>query len=411
MFLIVTASPSWAAEIPHVFAEQNTQQTTTNTTYTDITGLSIADGSLVDGATYLLVFSGTFSEDGASLGWWQAMHGSTAFAESEHSYARSSTNVDHTSQTWFTVWTAAVGEGVKMQFKHNSGTQTVTMNYGSILAIRLDGYLTANVDYCFNERGTDDSLSTTPSDGGSCTITPSGASDWLVLSYSQIDTTDTTTRNISRIVRSGEAASTLPQSNHLPEITSGTWGHFHARVFALTGVANTFKEQTEASATANTRLHSSLLMMNLNKFAAHTGTEGYTEAALSLTTTSYVEIESVSITPTVTGDVWIGAAFILDKTASSSDVEFIIQVDNSDQPAGQTASDLDNDSFNTTDTSNDISISRMTMTSLSNAAHTADLDANRNTNSDVKQRMIWAVTMELAAGAATQAHGAPILFQ
>lgn len=383
-----------AAEIPHAFAEQNTQQTTTSTTYVDITGASIASGSFVTGKDYFIQFCGQFSEDGNSIGWVRALHGSTAFAESEQSFYKSSTAVDHIPLCWFTVWTAVASEGIKLQFRHNSGTQTVTANFIGVVAIQLEDYLVSGTDYCFAESVADEALSTTPDDGGSCTVTPSGSSDWLALAYAQVDRSDTTTRQISRIVRSGEASSTLPAGDILPEQTTGLYAQYHARVFAFGESSNTIKEQSEATTTANTRTHSSVFILNLNKFAAHAN--AYTEAALSLTTTSFVELQTTSITPTVTGDVWIGAQFILDKTASNSDVTYRVQVDGSDQPAGQTTADLDVDVWNTATTTNDIPASLITVANLSNAAHTVDLDGLRSTNSDVKYRQLWAVTFEMA---------------
>lgn len=397
--LIVLCLPveGLAVTVPHAFTEVNTEQSTTSTTYVDVSGASITSGNFTAGKDYFIQFCGQFSEDGSSFGWVRAVHGSTAFAESEQTFYRSSTNIDNTAMCWFTVWTAVSSEDFKIQYRHNSGTQTVTANFVAMVAIQLSDYLTSGTDYCFAESATDEALSTTPDDGGSCTVTPSASSTWLAMTYAQVERSDITTRTISRIVRSGEASSTLPQGNILPEASaSELWGQYLSRTFTFGASSNTIKEQSEASATANTRYHSSVFILNLSKFAARAG--AYTEAATSLTTTTMTQVQTASISPTTTGDVLIGVSFILDKTASSSDVEFRVQVDNTDQPAGQTTQDYDMDSYNTTDTANDIPIGFLTLANLSSGPHTIDLDANRNTNSDVKYLQVWAFTFELASG-------------
>lgn len=383
-----------AVTVPHAFAERNTSFATTSTTYVDVTDMTITSGNFTAGKSYYLEYCAQFAENAnASFGWLKAVHGSTDFADSEQSFYRSSTTIGYGGVCWFTVWTAVASEDVKLQARINAATPTVTINFASLVAIQLTDYLTANVDYCFAESATNEALSTSPDDGASCTLTPSASSTWLAKTYAQMDRADTTTRQISRMVRSGEASSSLPDSNILPEQTAGLWSHYHARTFTFGAVSNTIKEQSEASATAGNRLHSSVFLLNLSKFTAHGA--AYTEASQSLTTTTMTEIQTASITPAVTGDVWIGASFVLDKTTSGSDVEFRVQVDGSDQPAGQTTAGLAFNSYLTSDTANDIPIGFMTVANLNNSAHTVDLDANRNTNSDVKYRQVWAVALDI----------------
>lgn len=387
-----------AVTVPHAFAERNTSVSTTSTSYVDITDMSIASGSFTAGKDYFIQYCGQFTETAnTTFGWIQAVHGSTAFAESEQAFYRSSTNADYGTYCWFTVWTAVSGEGIKLQYKIQVATPTVTGNFISLIAIQLTDYLTAGTDYCFAESATDESLSTTPDDGASCTVTPGSASTWLALTYAQDSRADTTTRQISRMVRSGEASSSLPASSILPEQSAGLWSHYHARTFSFGASSNTIKEQSEASAAAGTRTHSSVFLLNLSKFSAFGA--AYTEASQSLTSTTMTEIQTASITPTVTGDVWTGAAFVFDKTTISGDVEFRVQVDGSDQPAGQTTADLDIDQFNTTHTDNDIPVGLITLSSMDTSAHTVDLDANRNVDSDVKYRQVWAVSLDIDATA------------
>lgn len=384
-----------AVTVPHAFAERNTEFTTTSSTPTDITDAAISSGSFVTGKDYWILVCGQFSEESnTGRATIRVLHGSTAFADSDVKYYRSSTNNEYNALCWFTVWTAVSSEGIKVQLSSTDNVATARANFVSVFAMQLTDYLASGTDYCFAESATSEALSTTPDDGASCTVTPSASSTWLAMTYAQIArTTDTTTRQISRLVRSGEASSTLPASNILPEYNQYEWSHFHARAFTFGASSNTIKEQSEAAATAHTRLHSSVFLLNLSKFTAHAA--AYTEAALSLTSTTFVEAQTASITPTGTHDVLIGAAFILDKTASSSDVEFRVQVDGSDQPTGQTAAANSFDQYNVTHTDNDIPLGFMTMANLASSAHVIDLDANRNTNSDIKYRQVWAFALDV----------------
>lgn len=384
-----------AVTVPHAFAERNTEFTTTSSTPTDITDAAISSGSFTTGKDYWILVCGQVSEESnGSPGKMRVLHGSTEFSESDVHYYRSSTTNEFNALCWFTVWTAVSSEGIKVQLSSTDNVSTARANFVSVFAMQLTDYLTNGTDYCFAESATDEALSTTADDGASCTVTPSASSTWLAMTYSQINRdTDITTRQISRMVRSGEASSSLPASNILPEYSQHDWSHFHARTFSFGASSNTIKEQSEAAATAHTRLHSSVFLLNLSKFSAHGA--AYAEAALSLTSVSFVEAQTASITPTGTHDVLIGAAFVLDKTVSSSDVEFRVQVDGSDQPAGQTTAANSFDQYNVTHTGNDIPLGFMTMANLNNSAHTVDLDANRNTDSDIKYRQVWAFSLDI----------------
>lgn len=380
------------AAIQHVFVEQNTQQITTSGTYADVSGAAITSGNFTVGKKYLLYITAQIGEDASGFIKMRTLHGSTVFDESEMVFPASSIIDESNTYCFMTVWTAVSGEGIKLQF-----AVTAANGYAdaiSLLAINLSDDLTENVDWVFAQRTTDDALSTTPTDGASVTITPSEASDWLVLTTAQHDAAGSATL-ISRIVRSGEASSSFPESRVFQ--TSATTLHVAAlaRVYALTATSNTFKEQSESSASSGIRLHSSIFILNLNQFKVHAN--AYTEAEAALSATNYAtQLQTTSITPTVTGDVWIGANWVYDVNSTARYAEFRTQVDNSDQPAGQTTDLIK--FTNVLDATNELSLVLSTMASLSNAAHTIDLDASVDSTAGAgagQQRTLWAVTMEL----------------
>ena len=406
-FLII-AAPSWAATINHTFAEVNTNQTTTSATYADVSGLSIASGSFTTGKKYLLVATAQVGNGTANVDpGVQLVHGSTAFAESELIVDAPSSTARWIYQ-FFTVWTAVASEGVKIQFKSN-GTATTNLNFGSLLAINLSDDVIENTDWCFAERATDDAVatSTTYTAGASCTITPAGASDWLVMTYYQ-GSMSSAGEMESRMNRSGEASDTTVRYSHQPRVTTGAINQgVLARVFSLTAASNTFKEEATKYAGTHTRLHSNVFMLNLSKFKV--SSFAYTDADVSLSTTDFAtNAQTLSITPTSVGNVWIGGHWIYDHNASSTLGEMRVQVDNTDQPAGQTTA-VYPFQWDNTSTGN-IPLILSTVASLSAAAHTVDLDTSASAaGSTAEGRSMWAVTMELLAGERRRA--SPIIFQ
>lgn len=390
------------AEIAHANAEQTTQQTTTSATYGDVTGASIASGSFVAGKKYRIkVTAHVNNSAGSGPTGVKVLHGTTDFADSESIQARTDVN-RWWFYSWFHVWTAVSGEGIKVQLK-SDGTNTARIDQIFISAINLSDDVTENTDWFFGERSTDDALTSTYLAGATTgAFTPSGASDWLVETASQIDSgADTSVSAQSRIVRSGEASSTLPQmvlegrASQIAMLSA-------SRVFALTGVSNTFTEESGEQTTGggHTRLHSKIFALNLNKFKNHAF--AYTEADLELGTTAFGDqIQTLSITPDLAGDVEIGAYWGFDANAVNTSAKSRVQVDNADQPPDQTT---DTYNFFGNDNRDETPQGLHTVENLTASAHTIDLDASASTVTGAptaQERSLWAFTMELAAGAAS----------
>lgn len=293
--------------IDYSLAEVNTQQTTTTSaSYVDISGAAISSASFTTGKKYWVVVKAMGGNNtGGGHVRFQVVHGSTAFAESE--MVGSATAANRTSLYMFqTVWTAVASEGVKLQFRTSGGT-TMFADFISLFVMNLSDDLTENTDWYFNERATDDSLSTTPTSGGSVTFTPGTASeDWLVASYAQITHGNTSSTAISSLARSGEGTSTTPSTNRFAANSSQTYTQWLVRPFTLGAVSNTFTEQSSANTgTAHTRLHSSIFVLNLHKFYTHA--TAYTDADVALSATDYATVvQTVDITPPTTDVLWFG---------------------------------------------------------------------------------------------------------
>jgi hypothetical protein len=318
----------------------NTTQQSTDATgfYIDATNGGIASGSFTAGKKYLILAMVQHSANSAVGSDIQVMHGSTAFADSRQVFA-----IDDlwTPYFWWTVWTAVSGEDINFQYQAVSTSMSAFLDDIIIIAINLSDNVTENTDWFYAERSTDDALTTSFLDGASITLTPGAAShDWLVLTNAQFGANAASW--ISRIGRSGEASSSLPEARR--ELNSGsTFNQASlARVFTLGASSNTFKEQAAEAATNVTRLHSRVFAIDLNKFRNHAF--AYTEADTALSATNYATLlQTLPITPDVTGNVWVGGYFGFDANDAARNFEFrthrwtiVKAVDGVDDPAGQT---------------------------------------------------------------------------
>lgn len=401
-FVFSLRAEALAAAIAHCFVEQNTEQTTTSSTMSDVTGAVIDDATcpLVEGKKYLISITFQTRNDVNTIpAEYDIVHGSTSFLDGVIEHRVGDATGAMIANHFITVWTAVSGEDIKIRFRSPNNTNTIKIDQIAMFAMNLSDNLTENTDWFFAERTTNDALSTTPSDGASVTFTPGTAShDWLVIAYALIHNgSQNTSQIISRLVRSGEAASTDPEWRvETVNTTSQRYAYAISRVFSLGAAENTFKEQSAGGATAGTRVHSAIFALNLNKFKNHAN--AYTAADAATSATNYAtQAQTISITPDVQSNVYIGAFWGIDHGNAAIEGEFRIQVDNSDVPPAQTT---DNYQFSGNSNDNADEIPMMITTFVSNmtaAAHTIDLDVSTDSASTMQYRSLWAFTMELAA--------------
>lgn len=389
------------AAIPYTFTERNTQQTTTSTTYQEVTSIAQASGLFTAGKRYLIVVTAQTGADASGKRHnIHVIHGSTEFEGSlQHMIHRDGS--EKQPYAFSTVWTAVASEGVSVQFRvdPSGAAATVSVDYVSLLTIQLTDSLTENTDFFFNERTADDTLTAALITGGSITFTPSTASqDWLILTNAQYDPGGVGTPIRSRMNKD-TATTVLPQALFTPINDSGINVLSTARVFNLPASSTTILEESSNATPVGIRQYSNIIALNLDKFAAHAS--AYTDGDLTYTATAIAspdELQTTSLTPTVTGDVWIVGYFGFNKAVSTYTNQFRVQVDGADQPSGQTtAAYVFGASNSATD---ELPVVLSTLTSLSNASHTIDLDgavSNTTSSPSAQQRTIMAVTMELAS--------------
>lgn len=410
-----------AAEINHTFVEQTSLQTHTgDSSWTDISGAAISDTFFTTSKKYWVKCKANWSGDNASGNFGiKVLHDSTDFGTSIDQMEPAGTTAYY-PYFWFKIWTAVASEGIKMQFKTITNTgDTVGADHITLFAMNLSDDVTENTDWYSVETVADTSLSTTWSttNNATKTFTPSGNSDWLIETLSRIDGSTTNAQFESRINSSGDVTDTEPKVSQEGEDTTNDYFVFDLpRVFALTNQSNTFTEQSrvDSGSGAGPRKSSSIFILNLEKFKDHA--DIYTAAEIAITSTSGygTEVQTLGITPSQTGDVLILSHYIYDAQTTGSligqEMYSRQQVDNADQPPGQTADErIITENWDATD---ELIVADMTVESLDNTLHTIANDAHVNNTSGDKaaeDRSIIAFTMELAAAAPADEIGAQYL--
>lgn len=401
LLIALFAAPSQASEIGHASASVTSNQTTSSTTMTTVPGASIASGSFTVGHQYMIHVTGQFGHTAGDAAQVQLVHGSTPFTGSDQwIYVSVDTNRHNYQRT--RVWTAVSSEAIEVQFKSRlGGANVASANFVQITVIDLND-LSAS-DWCYSELSTDDAMSTSFEDGAACTFTPGTAShDWLVLGDAYVDYAAQAANYVT--VRLTDGTNVLPQAQiDIPNTALDEIGIGLMRVYTLAASSQTLKIQykVSASTTAN-HLHSAVFALDLNKFRNHAF--AYTEAGANLSATDYATaVQTISITPDVQGDVWIGSYWSCDRNSSGNTCEQRIQVDNSDSPAGQTTANYQFRSGIDGTDEEPMSLSTV-VASMTAAAHTVDLDGSVSATTstpDAETATLWAVTMELAATSST----------
>ncbi|MBI5145777.1 MAG: hypothetical protein HZA84_00990, partial [Thaumarchaeota archaeon] len=385
------------AQVGHIFVEQTTRQTSSSTSYVNITGATITSSNFVAGNKYLLVFNSLLDGSNAAGGDFgiRTTHGNTAFTGSEMVVNPTSTTT-RTTYHWFTVWTAT-NEDINLQFKTRLGSHTVGADQITMFALNLSDDFIENVDWKYAEDTTSASLTTSFGSRASTSITPQTAGDdWLVMSTASHSGLAATRQLDVRLARSGEASSNQPEFiQQGADATNDKMAHTPFRVFNLSSTSNTFTlESRSIGGSSGTYQSSAVFLINLDKFKQDFAS--YTETNIDLSATDYgTEVQTLSTSLTCQSDVWVMGTFASDVNAAALYTKGRLQVDNADQPPTQTSPDAyqQEDSWGTTE---ELPLQYQTVESLSSGSHTIDLDASTQTalaGRSAEDRQLFAIPL------------------
>jgi hypothetical protein len=400
---LALATPALCASITPAYTSVTTNQSIGTGGITDIPGASISSGNFTAGEKYLIITGAHVANDSADGNInTRTTHGTTDFTESIAVHESPSAGLRRGQYAFMDLWTAVSGEGIKMRYSRGPAGTNALADQIYLISIPL-AQLTDGSDYKYGENTTTTAVDTSWSGHASITFTPANAGDtWLVIGMLRmIHGGATTTSSMGRLARSGEASSSTPDGRieHASDTTHQTM--VFSRCYTLGNASNTFTiEASESASSSHSHEWSAVFALRLNAFDSWACS--YTDGNTAVGTGAFgSQLQTATITPSATGDVWFGATFGFDVEAGTRLLTFRTQIDDADFPATQTS-----DAYTKRMARDDGDVAPYMMqgiTSLSNAAHTIDLDAHADSNgggtlfSQAVHRTIWAVSMLLAS--------------
>lgn len=370
-----------------------------------ISGCSIASSAFTAGDVYLLLAMADQNGSNANgeVG-FRVVHGTTPFEDSTEQWETVSTTTTRRHRYfWWHIWTAVTGEGLTVE--HNTFGDTVRSDQIQLAWVRLSDLAAA--DRQFNERTTDDGLSTTYLDGASVTFSANGSDIWLLLHAAYLDPGATTTSCKSRGNLDSDAALWGEAINEGEDTTNNRYVMCFARALVPSNGSHTFKEQSATtSGTAHTRLHSKVAAIRLGGVFKDVS-QAFTATPLAATATAWADaVQTLTHTKSVNGDVLILASNIQRPASSGWDFQQRLRVDSTDQPDTQTTDQYDG-SVRVADPA--VDYTGWSCFTIVNATANLDIAVDGNaaaaaTNRTFLDRAIVAFSMELAAAAAPTPH-------
>ena len=404
------------AAIAHASAEQTTAQTHTgDTNWTDISGASIAAGSFVAEATYLLLASCQYGGNNSSGHFGiRFVHGATPTA-----FAGAASRIEPASPTaterhtyfYMTKFTQpATAELVKLQFATLLDTShTVVADTITIIAIRLDADLTDGVDFKYAEdddTGASTAHTTSFAEFANIVWTPGNADDdWLIFGSVSWEVNDVLTNTLTHFRRGTNPASPdddAPEFSQEGEDNAGVRVTGMHRVFTLPASSQEFAvDMRDDSATdVDNHLRSAVFALRLNAFEDHgfQWSEGQVDPG-----TGGSEIAAIDITPTQAGDFLLLGFAVQDAAGSGDSMAIRMTVDTTETPTGV----YSHTSARAYDATDENPMSIMAMRSFAASARDLDFDAKEFTiGAVVEDRSFVALSMEVVASSATIAAAA-----
>jgi len=383
------------ADADITYVEQATEQSSTSSSFGDITGASIASGDFTAGNKYLIIVAALMKSSSASESVALRMvHGTTEFAGSVHHWEPDDLNARY----WYTfmvVWTAVSGEAVTLQMRRET-TNTVSADQINMLKLKLSDDFTEDTDWFFNEVVSDTTLTTTFATKGTVTFTPGSAGDYLIIARAEATLPDATSQLESRINVDGTTLEPVEEEEGRATGGLSSFGMYQQSVFRvvnLTAVSHTIAAQARSSSTDMTGHYGAIFVLRLDKFDFYNFV--YTEdATAELSTTDYgTEVQTTSFTPDAAGDhVILGQAIFIAARTHFHKVR--MQVDDSNIPT------QDNVTIESAIDALDKNANLiLTVTNLTLASHTVALDASEEavaSNATAEDRLILVFSKALA---------------
>ncbi len=404
---------AFGVEITHYFEENNT---CTNTTANDSVVLTVTDEtdfSFIDGRSYLIVAKGEFTGDSTAENVEMFLqHGTTDFEggrmiiepNTALSTGSCGANAEYFDYFFFVVWepvgATQAGEDIVLIADNLQSSAVYEYDQASIFVMEISESLTEDTgsggDWISNTQSTNSALGTswnTPNDA-TITFTPAtNNAEWLIMCTTSIDTASATILHLSRL--NAIIDSVTMEFGEMEGEDVGNDQYLQTGIFLTTieNSAHTFECEAQSEASASgTRLYNAIFALNLDD-AFQTSTIASSLGETS-NPNSLTEIQSIDHTPTTAGDTWILASAVIRNGNSAECSECRLQVDDVDQPTGNSGGSEPNTMWENNDKTSWV---EQTVENLSTATHNIDFDATDDGTSAsfISVKHIMALSMEL----------------
>lgn len=410
-FTEITVGGNGSDPVPYVAKIVTTPDTETGASLVDVSGASISAAELdsaginVGDPVYIQAVAHLGNSGSGNRSAMALVHGSTIFQNLESESIRpevyaTSGNIKATPFLHY-LWTRISGEGIKVQFARVDGG-IAQIDQIFLLALGLAG-LQRNVDWFWSEVGEEVNIvqgseNNGPfTDGASITVVPSGRINrFAVFTTAYIEhAVSSSSKPRTQLTRSGEASDDEPHQGLFGGSANQTSAMGLMRVYSLSrGSRNNLVLQDNQSSTSpNTRRLSSILGLNLDRF--RTASSAYTRDEEFLSATDYyTELQSIDIEPDSQSTFWVSGFWGFNPSSVDRDAEFRVQIDNSDDPEGQTTDDYQFNGESSNGGSQGFFIENIA--NLAPGSHVIELDSSVDStvgNSGGELRSLFAVEM------------------
>ncbi len=425
LFLVLISGLSMqyanALEIPHYF-EQNAVCATTNSTAIALNVTDSTDFDFISGRDYLIISTASFGGDlsSATVDIFTA-HNETKFdgglkiiEPSNGLGAECITPNDDINKYFFwTLWSpigSEANEDIVIGVNSTNSPSFVQYDDVTMTIIELSEQLTQDVDWFHNSNTTDNiikfnSTAFNSTNNAIIQFTPEeNNEDWLIFGTNTIDTASAVVSYLTRLFVNGTETD-LPEIHQEGEDpTAEKFVQTFARVLTLPNSTQVIEVQANLDADIagiHTREFSAVFALNLDKFVDHSFV--WSPAVLDVTHVGSFGtlVDSISITPSSNNtDTFILADIGTRETEEQ--INLRLQVDNVDDPTGQTAQEYE--FLDEWDIDDDLRWTVGIIQNLTNSSHTIDVDGGETTNSGAKAvyRTLVAFSMTLRDVIVTQ---------
>jgi len=413
VFSIQSAS---ALEIPHFFKENTTCTSTSSTAI----ALNVTDGvdfDFVSGRDYLIIATATWGGTSSSTHFEIfTAHNQTKFDGGQKIIEPSngidvacsdSLFSDENKYFFWTIWSPIGSQAdedivIGVNATDSPTSETVEHDDVTMTIIEISEQLTENLDWFFNANTTDNTITSggfNSTNDATIQFTPQNNNDdWLILGTNTIETDSVVVQYMTRLFVNGTETDLPEISQEGENVVEEKFVHSFARVLTLPNSTSQLLEvetQLDAPTAGNhIREFSAIFALNLNKFSDHSFVWSPAVLDVGHQSSFVTQVDTISITPSSNNvDTFILADIGVRDTELQ--INLRLQVDNVDEPTGQTAQEYNFlDEWNVDDT---LRFTLGTMENMTNISHTIDVDGSEDANSGAKvvYRTLVAFTMEV----------------